>query len=224
MPSPRPGPPSRGGGFPGLGGFGGGGGFGGLARNGITLPPGIHPAQRPGSPKGVHIPGSFFRRRSRARHGRRRARVGGGFGRGARARWARRRRRGRLRGGGGGAAGGLLNGSTPSKQLTALLSADASRYTWVAATTGSNSASGYQLATGDPVMAIGGFNGTDPAPTLAQFEKYVSEGKIHYYIGGGGGFGGGLGSRRRPTPRRISPPGWSPTSRPRRWVASPSTT
>jgi hypothetical protein len=42
-------------------------------------------------------------------------------------------------------------------------------------------------------MAIGGFNGTDPAPTLAQFEKYVAEGKIHYYISGGGGFGGGFG-------------------------------
>ena len=55
----------------------------------------------------------------------------------------------------------------------------------------SNNAAGYQLASGEPVMAIGGFNGTDPAPTLAQFEKYVSEGKIHYFIAGGGGFGGG---------------------------------
>jgi hypothetical protein len=63
----------------------------------------------------------------------------------------------------------------------------------VAATTGANSASGYQLATDDPVMAIGGFNGTDPAPSLGQFQKYVAEGRIHYYIsgGGGGGFGGG---------------------------------
>ena len=60
----------------------------------------------------------------------------------------------------------------------------------MAATTGSNSASGYQLATGDPVMAIGGFNGTDPTPTLAQFEQYVSEGRIHYYVGGGGGVRG----------------------------------
>ena len=60
----------------------------------------------------------------------------------------------------------------------------------MAATTGSNSASGYQLATDDPVMAIGGFNGTDPAPTLAQFEKYVAEGKIHYYISGGTGAAG----------------------------------
>ncbi len=98
-------------------------------------------------------------------------------------------------GGGGGApsGGGLLNGSTPGKQLTALLEAGVSRYTWVAATTGADSASGYQLATGDPVMAIGGFNGTDPAPTLAQFERDVAQGKIHYYIEGGG-IGGNSGS------------------------------
>jgi 4-amino-4-deoxy-L-arabinose transferase-like glycosyltransferase len=61
----------------------------------------------------------------------------------------------------------------------------------VAATINSNSAAGYQLASGDPVMAIGGFNGTDPAPTLAQFEQYVRDGKIHYFISSGGGFGGG---------------------------------
>jgi len=38
-------------------------------------------------------------------------------------------------------------------------------------------------------MAIGGFNGTDPAPTFAQFQQYVRDGKIHYFIGGGGGPG-----------------------------------
>ena len=96
--------------------------------------------------------------------------------------------------GGGGGAGGLLNASAPGKQLVALLESDASRYTWIAATTGANSAAGYQLATDDPVMAIGGFNGTDPSPTLAQFEKYVAEGKIHYYISGGGGGPGGNSS------------------------------
>jgi hypothetical protein len=95
-------------------------------------------------------------------------------------------------GGGLGGVGGILGSSTPGTAVTKLLEADASHYTWVAATTNSNSAAGYQLASDDPVMAIGGFNGTDPAPTLAQFEKYVAEGKIHYYIGGdGGGFGGG---------------------------------
>lgn len=91
----------------------------------------------------------------------------------------------------GGAGGGLLNASTPSAALKKLLETDASSYTWVAATVGSNEAAGYQLGTGDPVMAIGGFNGTDPYPTLAQFEKLVSEGKIHYFIAGGPG---GVGS------------------------------
>jgi hypothetical protein len=39
-------------------------------------------------------------------------------------------------------------------------------------------------------MAIGGFNGTDPSPTLSQFQTYVAQGKIHYFIAGGRGFGG----------------------------------
>ena len=110
-------------------------------------------------------------------------------------RWLRRRAaRGAAAGrtGGAGGAGGLLNGSTPSTALTALLEQDADQYTWIAATTGANSAAGYQLATGDPVMAIGGFNGTDPTPTLAQFQQYVRDGRIHYFISGGG-FGGGRG-------------------------------
>jgi 4-amino-4-deoxy-L-arabinose transferase-like glycosyltransferase len=93
--------------------------------------------------------------------------------------------------GGGGAGGGFLNASQSNSALTKLLQEDASHYTWVAAAVNSNNAAGYQLASGDPVMAIGGFNGTDPAPTLAQFEKYVAEGKIHYFIAsGGGGFAG----------------------------------
>ena len=93
----------------------------------------------------------------------------------------------------GGAGGGLLNGSTPSADMIALLRADADSYTWVAAAIGSNNASGYQLATGEPVMAIGGFNGTDPSPTLAQFQQYVAAGKIHYFISGGTGGGTGTG-------------------------------
>jgi len=32
------------------------------------------------------------------------------------------------------------------------------------------------------VMPIGGFNGSDPSPTLAQFEKYVRAGEIHWYV------------------------------------------
>jgi 4-amino-4-deoxy-L-arabinose transferase-like glycosyltransferase len=96
------------------------------------------------------------------------------------------------RGAGGG--GSFLNASTPGAALVKLLETDASHYSWVAATIDANSAAGYQLATDDPIMAIGGFNGTDPAPTLAQFEQYVAQGRIHYFLGADGGFAGGGGS------------------------------
>jgi 4-amino-4-deoxy-L-arabinose transferase-like glycosyltransferase len=92
-----------------------------------------------------------------------------------------------------GGPGGLLNAGTVSSALTAALTANASSYTWVAATVGAENASGYQLAAGEPVMAIGGFNGTDQAPSLAQFERYVAAGEIHYFIGGGMGTGGRFG-------------------------------
>jgi hypothetical protein len=88
--------------------------------------------------------------------------------------------------GGPGGFGGLLNGTTSNTALNALLTRDADRYTWVAATVGSNTAAGFQLATGHPVMPVGGFNGSDPSPTLAQFRQYVSQGEIHYFIGRGG--------------------------------------
>ena len=95
----------------------------------------------------------------------------------------------------GGGMGGLLNGSTPTAALTTLLQTDADSYTWTAATIGANNASGYQLATQKPVMAIGGFNGSDPSPTLAQFQQYVADGQIHYFIASGGmGGPGGTGS------------------------------
>ncbi|MBZ4014663.1 glycosyl transferase [Streptomyces purpurogeneiscleroticus] len=107
--------------------------------------------------------------------------------------------RGTTRGAGG--MGGLLNGSQVSTEVKAKLLADADEYTWVAASIGSQNAASYQLATGKPVMAVGGFNGSDPSPTLAQFKKYVKEGKIHYFLGGGmgGGPGGGQGSSSKIT-------------------------
>jgi 4-amino-4-deoxy-L-arabinose transferase-like glycosyltransferase len=175
--------PAGGGGFGG-GRFGGGGpGFPGFrgARTGAgtgrrfaggfpggSVPTGGFPGARSGTGA---VPGGGFG-----------GGAGGGFGGGA----ARA-------GAAGGFGGGFLNSSSASPALTKLLQRDASHYTWVAATVNSNSAAGYQLASDDPVMAIGGFNGTDPAPTLTQFETYVSEGKIHYFIAGGGagGFGSG---------------------------------
>ena len=93
-------------------------------------------------------------------------------------------------GAGNGGVGGLLNGSTSTAELTAMLQADADSWTWSAAVVGANSAAGYQLASGEPVMAIGGFNGSDPSPTLAEFQELVANGEIHWFISGGGGLGG----------------------------------
>ena len=94
---------------------------------------------------------------------------------------------------GGGAAGGRPTGGTStSDALVTLLDNTTSR--WAAATIGSQSADTYILATDKAVMAIGGFTGSDPSPTLAQFEAYVAAGDIHYFIAGGGmGGGGGQG-------------------------------
>ncbi|MCX2715014.1 glycosyltransferase family 39 protein [Mycolicibacterium sp. J2] len=83
---------------------------------------------------------------------------------------------------GRGFSGGPFDAPTPKPALTALLSANAADYTWVAATVGSTNAAGYQLATGAPVLAVGGFNGTDPAPTLSGFQDMVAQKKIHYFI------------------------------------------
>ncbi len=82
--------------------------------------------------------------------------------------------------------GNLLGGSTASASLTELLTQNASGYRWAAATTGSQNAASYQLATELPIMAIGGFNGSDPSPTLKQFKSYVKRGLIRYYIASGG--------------------------------------
>jgi 4-amino-4-deoxy-L-arabinose transferase-like glycosyltransferase len=95
----------------------------------------------------------------------------------------------------GGGLGGLLDASTPNAALVRLLQSGASGYRWAAATVGANSAAGVQLASGEPIMAIGGFNGTDPTPSLAQFEADVAAGRVHYFLAGGArGFAGGRGT------------------------------
>ena len=88
-----------------------------------------------------------------------------------------------------------MGGSTTvAAALVRLLERDAGRYTWAVATVSSDSAAPLQLATGDPVMSIGGFNGTDPAPSLAAFERYVAEHRIHYFVAANAhSFGGGSG-------------------------------
>jgi 4-amino-4-deoxy-L-arabinose transferase-like glycosyltransferase len=97
-------------------------------------------------------------------------------------------------GGAAGGSGGGLGGATQvSSALTGLLKETAG-YRWAAATVGAESAAPLQLASRRPIMAIGGFNGTDPAPSLSEFERYVAAGAIRYFIGANqDSFGGGSG-------------------------------
>jgi 4-amino-4-deoxy-L-arabinose transferase-like glycosyltransferase len=55
---------------------------------------------------------------------------------------------------------------------------------WAAATVGSFTAGSLELKTGASVMAIGGFTGSDNSPTLAQFQAYVADGQVRYFIPG----------------------------------------
>ena len=136
-----------------------GGGFGGM--------PGGPPGALPGGPTGGTLPGG-----GTAAPG---GTASGGTSPGA--------------GAGRGGMGGLLDASTPDVAVVTALQDGADSFTWVAAAVGSQNAAGLQLASEQPVMAIGGFNGSDPSPTLAQFQQYVADGEIHYFLEGGG-FGG----------------------------------
>ncbi len=78
--------------------------------------------------------------------------------------------------------------------MTKLLTSGAAGYRWAAATVGAESAAPFQLASGEPIMAIGGFNGTDQVPGLAEFKAMVAAHEVHYFIGANGSsFGGGSG-------------------------------
>jgi len=169
----RGGPGGAGGGPGGQGGFPGGGQFGqGTTGTGSTANgTGTAPGGTGTAPGGTSIaPGGA-----------------GGFPAG--------NRPGGTGGFGAGNGQGLGGDTTVSSALVKLLEQDASSYRWVAATEGSTAAAPLELATGDAVMSIGGFNGTDPWPTLAVFKQLVANHEIHYYVGQGSqSFGGGRGS------------------------------
>ena len=89
-----------------------------------------------------------------------------------------------------GKGGPGMPGRIDSPELEALLKAADNR--WAAAGIGSMSVSDLELKTGSSLMAIGGFTGGDPSPTLAQFQQYVSDGQVRYFLadsGRGGPFG-----------------------------------
>ncbi|MFK0004684.1 glycosyltransferase family 39 protein [Paenarthrobacter sp. NPDC090522] len=92
--------------------------------------------------------------------------------------------------GGFGGAGGA-GGGTANAELTALLKSTTTK--WSAIVSGATQAADLELATNTSVIALGGWNGGDPYPTLAQFQDMVDKGQISYFISGGGMGGGGRG-------------------------------
>jgi 4-amino-4-deoxy-L-arabinose transferase-like glycosyltransferase len=79
--------------------------------------------------------------------------------------------------------GGMREGGSSTEVVQLLKSTNTE---WAAATVGAQSAASLQLASGRSVIAIGGWNGSDPAPTLDEFKAFVATGKVSYFVAGGG--------------------------------------
>jgi 4-amino-4-deoxy-L-arabinose transferase-like glycosyltransferase len=82
--------------------------------------------------------------------------------------------------------------ATADAGLIAYLEANQGTAEYLVAVEGSAAATPIILASDEPVMAMGGFNGGDPAPTLEEFKTMVAAGKVRYVlIGSSGGYRGG---------------------------------
>ncbi|WP_454791330.1 ArnT family glycosyltransferase [Mycolicibacterium lutetiense] len=92
-------------------------------------------------------------------------------------------------GGPGGPGGPPDFGRADDPALAELIAGTDGR--WAAASVGSMLVSDLELKTGESLMAIGGFTGSDNSPTLTQFQQYVADGQVRYFLdrpaGGRGG-------------------------------------
>ncbi|WP_219471242.1 ArnT family glycosyltransferase [Nonomuraea rhizosphaerae] len=90
---------------------------------------------------------------------------------------------------GGGFGGGGLSTSTLS-----YLEANQGDAEWLVAVNSAMQASSAILSTGKPVIAMGGFTGSDPAMTVDKLKAYVSSGRLRYVMSGGDRGGPGRGN------------------------------
>ena len=86
--------------------------------------------------------------------------------------------------------------SQADSQLVQYLLRNQNGARWLVAVASANESAAIQLTSGQPVIAVGGFNGSDTPLTLEQFKQLVKAGKVKYYAisshsRGGGGPGGG---------------------------------
>ncbi|MFZ5975681.1 MAG: ArnT family glycosyltransferase [Bacillota bacterium] len=93
------------------------------------------------------------------------------------------------------AQGGASGGNAPGRGMmggTALKDYLLAHYNgerWAVAVSSANEAASIILETGLPVMAVGGFSGSDSILTLEQLQKYVASGQLKYYAISGTGRG-----------------------------------
>ncbi|MEU5991654.1 glycosyltransferase family 39 protein [Spirillospora sp. NPDC047418] len=90
---------------------------------------------------------------------------------------------------GPGASGGFGGGGPGGRVDTRMISyleRDQGGATWLVAVSSAQEASSIILRTGRPVIAMGGFTGSDPAMTTAKLQRYVREGRLRYILLGGG--------------------------------------
>jgi 4-amino-4-deoxy-L-arabinose transferase-like glycosyltransferase len=73
-----------------------------------------------------------------------------------------------------------FGGETLSQEAVRYLVAHHAGETWLVAVVGAMVAAPVVLETGQPVMAVGGYNGNDPAPTVDQLRQYVHDAKLRY--------------------------------------------
>lgn len=90
--------------------------------------------------------------------------------------------------------GGMPGMGGASSALISYLQANRGSASYLVATFGAMSSASIITATGESVLPIGGFDGSDPYPSLDAFKKLVAEGKLRFVLGGvQGGMGGGMG-------------------------------
>jgi 4-amino-4-deoxy-L-arabinose transferase-like glycosyltransferase len=92
---------------------------------------------------------------------------------------------------GGGASPGI--GANVSKALISYLKSHQGKAAYLVAAVGSDTAGSIALQSGRDAIDMGGFTGSDPAPSLAKLESFISSGQLHYVLLSGGGRGAGPG-------------------------------
>jgi 4-amino-4-deoxy-L-arabinose transferase-like glycosyltransferase len=80
------------------------------------------------------------------------------------------------------AGGGMGGGSQVSSEMIAYLKKHQDGATWLLAVSTDQTASSIILESGQPVISMGGWSGSDNAMTLAKLKSLVKSGKLHYII------------------------------------------